>query len=57
MYEVALVNRGTAPALSRGNPALKDGPLTLSGAYLMNHGVTLPWSFPETMWVLEGHRL
>jgi alpha-galactosidase len=57
MYDVALINRGTAPALSRGTPALKDGPLTLSGAYLMHHGVTLPWSFPETMWVLEGHRL
>lgn len=57
MYDVSLINRANAPTLSRGNPALKEGPLTLSGAYLMNHGVTLPWTFPETMWVLEGHRI
>ncbi|MEN8917011.1 MAG: alpha-galactosidase, partial [Octadecabacter sp.] len=57
MYEVTLANRATAPTLSRGTPALKDGPVTLSGAYLMHHGLTLPWSFPETMWVLEGKRL
>lgn len=56
-YEITLINRATAPTLSRGTPALKDGPLTVSGAYLMHHGVTLPWSFPETMWVLEGRRL
>ena len=56
-YEVTLVNRHSAPTLSRGAPALKDGPLVLSGAYLMAHGLTLPWSFPETMWVLEGKRL
>ena len=53
-YRIELINRSSAPALSRGAPALKSGPLTLSGAYLMQHGVTLPWHFPETMWVLEG---
>ena len=47
-------NRGDAPALSRGDPLLKSGPVTLTGGYLMNHGLTLPWSFPETMWVVEG---
>jgi alpha-galactosidase len=31
--------------------------LRLSGTYLMQHGVTLPWHFPETLWVLEGTRL
>ncbi len=56
-YRVALINRATAPGLSRGNPALKQGPLDLSGAYLMGHGITLPWHFPETIWVLEGTRL
>ncbi|MBT8411924.1 MAG: alpha-galactosidase [Octadecabacter sp.] len=56
-YEITLVNRGDATHLSRGTSALKDGPLTLSGAYLTQHGVTLPWSFPDTMWVLEGRRL
>ncbi|MCI2400350.1 alpha-galactosidase [Aliiroseovarius subalbicans] len=57
MYRVALINRDDAHHLSRGNPALKQGPIELSGAYLMNHGLTLPWSFPETMWVVEGTRI
>jgi alpha-galactosidase len=57
MYDVSLINRSSAPTLSRGTPALKEGATKLSGAYLMHHGVTLPWSFPETMWVLEGHRV
>jgi len=57
MYDVALINRSNAPLLSRGMPALKEGHQKLSGAYLMHHGVTLPWSFPESMWVLEGTRL
>jgi alpha-galactosidase len=26
----------------------------VSGAYLMYHGLTLPWSFPERMWVIKG---
>jgi len=56
-YEVELINRADAHGLSRGNPALKSGPLRLSGQYLMNHGLTLPWSFPERMWVIEGRRL
>jgi alpha-galactosidase len=56
-YSVQLVNRETAPGLSRGTPALKTGPLHLSGASLMQQGVSLPWHFPETMWVLEGTRL
>lgn len=54
MYEVELTNRGDAPALSRGDPVLKSQPITVSGAYLLNHGLTLPWSFPESMWVIEG---
>ncbi len=56
-YRVTLLNRASAPHLSRGLPALKDGALELSGAYLMQHGLTLPWHFPETMWVIEGKRL
>lgn len=55
-YQIKLLNPEAAPKLSRGTPALKSGPLTLPGAYLMDQGVTLPWSFPETMWVLEGLR-
>ena len=54
MYRVKLKNRRDAPALSRGNPLLKSSSMTVSGGYLMNRGLTLPWSFPETMWVIEG---
>ncbi|WP_282182151.1 alpha-galactosidase [Aliiroseovarius marinus] len=57
MYRIELVNRADAPALSRGNPALKSGPIELSGQYLMNHGLTLPWQFPLNMWVIEGTKL
>lgn len=57
MYRVELRNRGDVSRHSRGNPALKAGPVTLSGQYLMSHGLTLPWSFPASMWVLEGVRL
>ena len=56
-YKVTLANRISVNTLSRGSPSLKDDDLEVSGTYLMNHGVTLPWSFPETMWVLEGVRL
>ena len=57
MYQVQLANREDVGRLSRGAPALKFGTVKVSGAYLMTHGLTLPWSFPETMWVVEGKRL
>ncbi|MEH6830978.1 MAG: alpha-galactosidase [Sulfitobacter sp.] len=57
MYEITLTNRDEVVGLSRGTTALKERDLVLSGKYLMNHGVTLPWSFPERMWVVEGTRL
>lgn len=57
LYHIDLANREDTPNLSRGTPALKDRAITLSGRYLMQHGITLPWSFPETMWVIEGKRL
>ncbi|MBT2132421.1 alpha-galactosidase [Aliiroseovarius lamellibrachiae] len=57
MYRVDLVNRDDAPALSRGAPALKSSPLELSGQYLMNHGLMLPWQFPLHMWVIEGTKI
>ncbi|MGV6849646.1 MAG: alpha-galactosidase [Marinibacterium sp.] len=56
-YRIDLINRADAPALSRGDPALKSGPVTLTGAALMQQGLTLPWSFPATMWVIEGEAL
>jgi alpha-galactosidase len=57
MYHVHLANRDTAPGWSRGSPALKSASLELSGSYLMRNGITLPWSFPERMWVVEGELL
>ncbi|MEM8825273.1 MAG: alpha-galactosidase, partial [Pseudomonadota bacterium] len=56
-YRIDLINRAEAPALSRGTPILKSGPIEVPGTWLMHHGITLPWHYPETMWVLEGHRL
>ncbi len=56
-YRISLRNRNEASHLSRGQLAIKEGPVTLTGAALMHNGLTLPWSFPETMWVIEGERL
>ncbi|MEP5731010.1 MAG: alpha-galactosidase [Sulfitobacter sp.] len=56
-YRLTLRNRASAPALSRSDHLFKNGPVTLSGAALMHSGVTLPWHFPETIWVVEGQRL
>lgn len=56
-YKIDLLNRRDASALSRGQQDLKNHPITASGSYLINHGITLPCSFPETMWVIEGARL
>ncbi|MDG1737969.1 MAG: alpha-galactosidase [Paracoccaceae bacterium] len=53
-YRIELVNSSDPSGLSRGKQAIKQSPLELSGAFLMNHGLTLPWSFPETMWVIKG---
>ncbi len=56
-YRITLRNRGDAIRLSRGMPALKSDDLVLTGQYLMSHGLNMPWSFPLTMWVIEGERL
>lgn len=56
-YEISLTNRADATHLSRGTPALKEGPIRLTGQSLMSRGAALPWAFPETIWVLEGRRL
>ncbi|MEP4247337.1 alpha-galactosidase [Tateyamaria sp.] len=53
-YRIELVNRADVHNLSRGTVALTSGPMTVSGAYLMSHGLTLPWSFPERIWVIKG---
>ena len=56
-YHIELVNRNEAHHLSRGSQKLKSENLRLSGRYLMQAGLTLPWSFPETMWVVKGERI
>ncbi len=57
-YEITPVGiPPTPPGLTRGETALSKGPVRLSGQYLMRHGITLPWTFPQTIWVLEGRKL
>ena len=56
-YRIRLVNRLSIPELSRGAPLLKNEDMDVSGAWLMNHGPSLPWTFPCHMWVIEGTRL
>ena len=56
-YSIDLVNRTSAPRLSRGKPALREQAFEVSGTWLMTHGLVLPWHFPETMWVVEGERI
>ncbi|RMH43367.1 MAG: alpha-galactosidase [Alphaproteobacteria bacterium] len=56
-YECRALAPEALPALSRGEVALKDGPVTASGAALASVGLTLPWAFPATVHVVEGRRL
>ena len=56
-YRVHLVNGRDIPVLSRATPVLGREAVDAPGAWLTEHGLTLPWSFPETMWVVEGRRL
>ena len=56
VYRVRLVNVDDVPRLSRATPVLGRETIEAPGAWLTSHGLTLPWSFPETMWVVEGKR-
>lgn len=56
-YEVRLKNPQDAPPLSRGPVVLRNRALTLTGASLMAHGLSLPLAWPATMWVVEGRRI
>ena len=56
-YSVSLTNPEDCPPQSRGPLALKSGPLTLTGASLMQPGLMLPVAWPATLWVVEGVRL
>ena len=55
-YRLRLLNPEDRPPQSRGRPALLDGPVDLTGRALMAAGLDLPWSWPATMWVVEGTR-
>lgn len=56
-YRVDLLTRDRCPALSRGYPLMKSAALVVGGAWLMQAGLNLPWSFPATIHVVEGLRL
>ena len=56
-YKLSLRNRAEITALSRGNTLISQQEMVVSGQYLMDHGVTLPWQFPERIWVVEGTRI
>lgn len=56
-YRISLLNPEDIPPQSRGPNALKETPLVLSGAALMQQGVSLPVAWPGTLYMLEGERL
>ena len=56
IYRVRLVNAEDVPRLSRATPVLGREAVDAPGAWLTGPGLTLPWSFPESMWVVEGER-
>lgn len=57
LYKIELINKEDIVGLSRGSNAMKTGAIELSGAYLLNNGINLPWSFPNSIWVIEGSRI
>jgi len=57
IYIVELKNRNAIHKLSRGNPLLKSRKLQISGAWLMAHGLNLPYNMPSSIWVVEGKKL
>ena len=56
-YKITLKNPEVAAKHSRGPNALKSGPLSLSGQYLMTQGINLPAQWPATVFVVEGTKL
>jgi alpha-galactosidase len=56
-YSLRLRNRDEASILSRGAPLLKSQDLQASGAWLMTHGLHLPYAMPGSIWVVEGRKL
>lgn len=56
-YKLSLRNPEDAHRVSRGQVALRESSLDLSGQSLMQMGVRLPLAFPATMWVIEGQKI
>ena len=56
-WRVSLRDAPPESAQSRGPLPLRDGSVEVSGAWLTGHGLTLPWTAPQTMQVIEGERL
>ncbi|NBN77586.1 alpha-galactosidase [Microvirga tunisiensis] len=56
-YRVRLTNPGDCPPQARGPNALRAGAVELSGAALMQQGLSLPVAWPGTLYMLEGERL
>ncbi len=56
-YRLRLLNPEDLPPRSRGPNALASGPVTLTGASLMQAGIQLPLAWPATMWMIEAERL
>ncbi len=56
-YEIRLANPEQIAPHSRGDNALKAVALRLSGRVLMTSGINLPLAWPETIYVIEGHRV
>lgn len=59
-YNIKLLNNPSAQSASlpsRGDCILTTSEIVLSGAALMQMGITLPCNFPETISVIQGQRL
>jgi len=57
MYRLKLTSPEQTQNLSRGTTKIKTAPMIQSGAYLMNHGINLPWDFPASISVITGERV
>jgi alpha-galactosidase len=57
MYSVFLYNNDETDSLSKTDDALFHKALSLSGQFLMNHGLQLPKSYPAHMFVIEGEKV
>lgn len=57
VYVLRLVNPEDVNGLSKADIALKTGEVRLNGRVLTDLGLSTPFAWPATMWVIEGRRL